>query len=323
MIPVELEPEYRQLPETDQHTMVIITGSELRHRRFAYRLQQEFGDRVIAWYEIDHNISIRKPVNDTRERQAGLARQNSKLAVLNRSLVNRILRNGLITAITKAGRFVFRTLNPVIADRNVNKHVADPEMALFAREIGSLKECAHLNAIKIQAQKVHHPDFIDEIKRLDPYFFLSLGGPLYNKQLLESIRGVAINQHAGHSPDLKGTKTIEWALYHRRLDLVSSTVHITCPGADSGPILRRSNPCLFPEDDPHTIFARVVALGTELMIESVREIINNKQVMIFKQPKTAGKSYLDKDYVEHISKSISRDFDAGWLRHELHRLRSF
>ncbi|MCP4164570.1 MAG: hypothetical protein GY759_01605 [Chloroflexi bacterium] len=142
------------------------------------------------------------------------------------------------------------------------------------------------------------------------------------RPLLDSVRGVAINQHAGHSPLLKGSNTTHWALYHRKLAWVSSTIHITTPGAVAGPILRRSTPCLMPSDDVATVFLRVVALGTELMIESVQEIMNDKQVAVFRQPAQTGETHLGKE-LGNIIAPIQRDFDAGWLADELVRQRAF
>lgn len=55
MIPLELEQETITLPEAYNHSIVLVTGTELRHKRSAYRLQKEFGDKVIAWYEFDQN----------------------------------------------------------------------------------------------------------------------------------------------------------------------------------------------------------------------------------------------------------------------------
>ena len=186
-----------------------------------------------------------------------------------------------------------------------------------------MKRFSIIKPIKINPKDVNETSFINEIKKLDPYFFLTLGGPLYKKSLLETISGVAINQHAGHSPKLKGSHTTEWALYHRSLNYVSNTVHITTTGADAGPILRRSNPCILLNDDINTIFVRVVALGTELMIEVVKEIIKNKNVRVFIQPRTVGRTYLGKEFKPYILRSLIRDFKANWLKDELNKLRDF
>ena len=199
---------------------------------------------------------------------------------------------------------------------------AAAEQALFGQEVAELEPSAVRQPVKIDPKDVNGPAFVQEMETLDPYFFLTLGGPLYRKPLLDAVRGVAINQHAGYSPDLRGSNTTEWALYHRNLDQVSATVHLTISGADAGPILRRSNPCLFPTDDVNTVFARVVALGTELMIESVQEIIADKNVTAFPQPLRTGKTYLSKQLPE-IIEPITRDFRNGWLQKALEQQRRF
>jgi len=286
MLPPELEKRIINLPETDNHTIVMITSHDLRHKRFAYRLQKEFGDLVRVWYELSHDV----PVKYTAEKPAA-PKQASK------------------------------PVKPII--KKLKENYRQAQIKLFAEEIEDLKAYARLEPVKINWKDVHSEQFVNQIKKYDPYFFLTLGGPLYRKHLLDSIRGVAINQHAGHSPNFKGTNTTEWALYHRNLYCVSSTIHIITTGADAGPIFRRSNPCIFHKDHFTTIFARIVALGTELMIEVVQDIIKNKKVVVFDQPQTAGKTYLDKHFDEKIITSLTRDFDNNWLEEELLRQRTF
>ena len=216
-----------------------------------------------------------------------------------------------------------------LAARRTDSQVADyyrslaqAENELFGIEIDSLKKYAVLAPTRIHPRAVNQPDFAAQLQALNPYFFLTLGGPLYRQPVLDAVRGVAINQHAGHSPLLKGSNTTEWALYHRNLAWVSSTVHITTTGADAGPILRRSQPCLLPDDTPAKVFLRVVALGTELMIESVQEIIASKQVTVFPQPPNTGMTYLSKDFPEMVG-PLLRDFQNNWLSAELARQRDF
>ncbi|GAG04730.1 unnamed protein product, partial [marine sediment metagenome] len=52
MIPHELTPRKIKLPETNNHSIVLITEDRPRHQRFAYRIQKEFGDLVLAWYHL-------------------------------------------------------------------------------------------------------------------------------------------------------------------------------------------------------------------------------------------------------------------------------
>ena len=59
MLPLELKQENLQLPNTDSHDIVLITGSGLRHKRFALRIQNEFGRLVKAWYELDKYLTLK------------------------------------------------------------------------------------------------------------------------------------------------------------------------------------------------------------------------------------------------------------------------
>ncbi len=66
MYPSELDYKILDLPKSDDYSMVIITGKELRHKRFAYRLIEEFGDKVAAWYELDGTLTSNNSVNKNR-----------------------------------------------------------------------------------------------------------------------------------------------------------------------------------------------------------------------------------------------------------------
>jgi hypothetical protein len=65
-----------------------------------------------------------------------------------------------------------------------------------------------------------------------------------------------------------------------------------------------------------------VALGTELVVEVVRDIINGKSIRLFPQPSSVGTTYLGRDVAPHILTALKRDKRAEWLRDELTRLRN-
>ena len=121
---------------------------------------------------------------------------------------------------------------------------------IFDNELSRLKNESTLSKKSIHPKDVNSNWFVSEIKNYGAYFLLTLGGPLYKNDLINSVSGYAINQHAGHSPNYKGSKTIYWALFHRKLKYVSNTVHLLDSGADSGPIFRRSNVVVNPNDSP-------------------------------------------------------------------------
>lgn len=308
MIPHELPAERIELPKTDSHTIALITGGELRHQRFAYRIQQEFGDLVKAWYQV--GVAPRAARTTTPQ---GEVSRLGKAARLLLSFDPSLIRN------TIEDRARNRRHRRLFLERRERQRLAERE--LFAEEVEELAKHGHLAPIPVTDP--NSAEFIESLRKLDAFFLLSLGGPLYGKRLLGSVRGVALNQHAGWSPTYKGAYTTDWALYHRDLDHLGCTVHITTSGADAGPILRRSHPCLFPDDAPEVCFTRVVALGTELMCEVVRDVISAGAAWVFEQPIDCGRTSLAAQFDAEILGRLNEDFRSGWLGKELRRVRRF
>ncbi len=319
MYPTELDHSEVFLPDSSDKSIVLINFNTLRHERFAYRMKETFGDRVVAWYRLDKSYTRRYNQLTTGRKDKNMSRK-AKLLALARTARRLSRGRGKIAA----AQSVYRIARQKLDWRRFGNEVNRAEQRMFEPELDRLRKTVELNPIDIHPADVGTSEFISEIRAISPYFFLSLDGPLYKKELLESVRGLAVNQHAGHSPKYKGAHTTEWALYHRDLPCISSTVHITTTGADAGPILRRSSPCIFPDDTPASIFLRVVALGTELMIEVIKDMIATDSAMTFSQsPSTDGMTYLDKNMSPHVLRSIYRDFRNGWLEDELIRRSRF
>jgi len=315
LIPIDLDYQIFNFPKSEKYTIVILTSNSLRHKRFAYRLIEEFGDMVIKWYEIDN--SHQNSINRTK-RLSKIEKIFKKL----KRVYSYIKRNGIKSIANRLLTILDDIYYRLFVIKDMSKSFQESEKRIFSDEVNSLSQKIDYKATKITSQELNSQEFIDELKRLNPYFLLTLSGPLYSKEVINSAT-VAINQHAGYSPDYKGSNTIQWALYHRDINCVASTVHITSSGADDGAILRRSQSTILPNDTIDTIFLRSVALGTELMIEIVKEIIDTNQIKIFPQPKNRGRTYLSKEYKFYIIKSIYRDFRNGWLKKELERRREF
>ena len=83
---------------------------------------------------------------------------------------------------------------------------------------------------KINSMDINTDDFSEILKKYNAYFLITLGGPIIKNKIIKSVNGLALNQHAGHSPEYKGSKTIEWALYNRDLRYLSNvcTSHHNC-----------------------------------------------------------------------------------------------
>jgi hypothetical protein len=302
MIPAELAPRRIRLPEKGDCHIVVFTGSSLRHDRFALRVQKEFGERVVGWFQ-----SVPRVVDQAAQMGGGsrlyagarsLAEDPRKFLRVPRFLAEHLLR---------------RMRRPLSQD--------EVERRLFGDEVRWLRKTAHLEPIRVENPNA--PEVVKLVKSMDPYLILTLGGPLYTKPLLDTVIGLALNQHDGWCPEYKGSGTVYWALYHRDISCVANTVHILTSGADAGPIVRRSTACLVEEDTYETCFARSVALGTELMCEVVGEVIRSESLTVYDQPDSQGFTYLSSHLNDRVTCAVDRDLREGLLSVELSRLRHF
>jgi methionyl-tRNA formyltransferase len=323
MIPHELSPRKIKLPETDHHSIVLITGVSLRHQRFGYLLQKEFSDLFLAWFQVgrlrdfSHTKSYIEKLRilwekGKRKFSAGHEIEAIRDYVKNKGFIKSI-KNGFVS--------VLPALSTIYLLHKRRRRQLYWDKTFFEQEIEELRPYAKWGPTVIEDP--HSEKFIQRIKELDPYFLLSAGGPLYSEKLLESVRGVAINQHAGYSPKYKGSNAVEWALYSRDLYGVGSTVHITTSGADAGPILRRSHPCLLDSDTPESCFVKVFKLGNELAVEVVKDIMLNEEILVYDQSAGSGITYLGAQLDKNILGTIYRDFSKKWLKKELARLKTF
>jgi len=71
MIPADLPSRTLRLPPKGVCSIVVFTGTDLRHDRFALRLQQEFGTLVVGWFQVARppTRTPLPPSNTLRSRQ--------------------------------------------------------------------------------------------------------------------------------------------------------------------------------------------------------------------------------------------------------------
>ena len=322
MIPTELEAQIIDLPTVDSCRIVIITGAELRHDRFALRLQSEFPGLVCAWLQVTPASQGGELTSPAPYRR--LTRLRSTLSTLANEmpqiLTSRLGRRAMVKRI----RTVFARARRYLADKFL-QGVAAPqrtvEQRMFGDEIERFRKAAYV--VPTVVRDPNSADVIASIKAVDPYFILTLDGVICSEALCACARGLALNQHDGWCPEYRGSHTVDWALYHRDLSKVSSTIHILTDGINSGPILRRSSVCLAVDDTPESCLARSVVLGTELMCETVRELMQTKRARIYQQPQSAGYGYTGQHMTDDVRRSIRTDLRRGLIRNDITRRKNY
>lgn len=329
MISDEYDSDLINLPHTTKKTIVIITGDCLRHKWFVYSIYKEFKDLLIGWYEINTNKTIGydsygKPVKQYSTQSILQFLHDYYLECKKKLLLfhEELHTNRFITRIFKCFLYSMKDLRKKIKFKLYENEQKKIEAKWFGESVNNLKIPSNIKYKKINPQYINTDEFKNDIKELNPYFLLAYECPHPGKEIQDSVAGMPIRLHCGHLPQFNGSHSIEWALYNRNLKHVSATVNIIKGKQYSGPIIQCSNPCIFPDDDIVKICTRVVVVGVNLIIETIKYIQNNEKLRVYNQKTDRGRKYLDREFIDILPYLIN-DFKSGWLRFELNRLRNF
>lgn len=262
-------------------SIILVTQNKLRHKRFIVRFCEEFEMSIskVLVYKNLHNVNVSAP--------------QSKIFDLFKKISNLI-----------SFKYIFSIIIYYFYQRKYAKDMEFSEKRInksFNKRFNNLK----LNLIEFQ----NYNDIFSLIQKSNPDFLISLGGPLIPRKILNLVNGYSINQHAGLSPFYKGNYTTFWPLYHRQILKIGTTVHLTDTGADTGCILRRERVSIDLTDTPGSIFHKSVVAGTEIMIDTVKKIINGEEVICNKQNPFLGKTYLSKEFSSYHKYCIYKDWN--------------
>lgn len=301
MLPHDLEPKKITLPPGAKDGIVLITGgTSLHFLHFGYRIQQEFPGMVRAWFAKaplpPRERALHYRLNGFLRRPGKASKKALRIIEEIRGCIDRVRFSGVLGDYNKEERSVF------LADAQRLKPFAEVQPQLIAYPGGE--------------------ELAGTIKKTGAYFLLVLGGPLVGKEVLESVRGVAVNQHDGWAPEVRGALSVDVALYNRRIDWIGNTVHLMDTGADSGPILRRSLITLAKDETLWGCFFRTIALGTEMVVETVQQMLTDEEIYCFPQP-TCGRTFLCSDITPRMRRFIIRDLLRGWLAYAIEKEADF
>jgi hypothetical protein len=172
MIPAEFDAVTLDLPSAEHCRIVVITGTELRHDRFAMRLQAEFPGLVVAWLQI-------VPAPRTTESGESRLDQLRKLRVMLQSVLAGgphmlMSRLGRREVIDRSRELVSRLGRHMVAkfERDADALQRRVEQRMFRDEIERLKKTAYLSPKTIQDPNA--TETIAFVKALEPYFISDL-----------------------------------------------------------------------------------------------------------------------------------------------------
>ena len=302
MYPYNINSKIIEISNSRPFNIVLITKSNIQHKRLLFRLTEEFGSLVKRCYIYERSVKSKK----------GFTNQKIKAPYFNRESYIRLF------SMKKIYRYYLKII------KRANDSSISRLNDYIHMEMASFSEKNLGNRIKeIYPNDINREWFLKDIKLQDPTILISCGGPILPQKVILAIKGLAINQHAGFSPHYKGRYTTLIPLYKKDLNHVGNTIHITSPNVDEGDIIRRSTPAFCPDDDERSIGLRNSILGNELLMEALKELIETRRLRVFEQEKT-GETILKNNYdIPRVSFEVNQAIRSNWLNNELDRISSF
>jgi len=119
---------------------------------------------------------------------------------------------------------------------------------------------------------VNRPDTVAAIRGLAPDLLVLCGCSILKGELLSVPRLGTLNLHGGLAQRYRGVWTTLWAVVNREPEYVGATVHFVSPGIDDGDIVYQGRPEIEPDDNPESLYVKVVKLGIEMMAAAVEGV---------------------------------------------------
>lgn len=123
---------------------------------------------------------------------------------------------------------------------------------------------------------LNSPETVGRVAALKPDLLLLCGCSIVKKELLSLPRLGALNLHGGLAQRYRGVWTTLWAVVNREPEYVGATVHFVAPGIDDGDIVFQGRPEIDPNDNPESLYVKVVRLGVEMMASAVAGIASGE-----------------------------------------------
>jgi methionyl-tRNA formyltransferase len=125
----------------------------------------------------------------------------------------------------------------------------------------------------VEVRGVNSPEALAAVARFRPDALLVYGTSIVHDEMLGQARDVAFNMHTGISPHYRGTHCAFWPVVNREPERIGATVHECTAEVDGGRIFAAEAAECEPRDGLHEVFARAVAKGTDLYVETVRRYL--------------------------------------------------
>ena len=248
----------------DDFNIVILVSSDKSDLYFANQLMQRFNISTVV---IEHQYE--------RSQSTSKIKKISQLILRPHKLIKRIIEK----------------TNEIIEDKFAIYNKPDKQLS-FGEQGENIIPADNVAIIECHGKNsINSTESINHIKNAKPDLIAVCGTSLLSNEILSLPEKGALNLHGGLAQFYRGLWTTDWAIYNEEPEYIGATVHFIATGIDDGAILYQGRPSVSTDDNPHTLYQKVVKLGVDMMTQAIIDIKNNKQKPVALQQK--GKLYLD------------------------------
>jgi hypothetical protein len=299
------------VPVADNCPIVLITGDALRHERFAMRMHAEFRDQIVGWLKLARPNGRLTQNQIPNNQELGLLRLSAQKL---RAIVATFLRQ-TSDAIPERARF-----DSPADEARAKASLETVEQRLFGKEVEILRKSDTLRPIAVDG--VESEAVRSRIRNLNPYLVLAFCNQSCIAKLRTSFDGVVLSQSDVSEAECGASTSVYWALYHRDLSKIVSSIRIWQNGTDAEIVLRSSTPCFAVDDIPEACFARETAVGTELMCEVVESLLKSRTVQIDDSQRD-DVTEMNALPTREIKREVASDLRRGLIKREVSRKMRF
>jgi methionyl-tRNA formyltransferase len=157
--------------------------------------------------------------------------------------------------------------------------VPDKQQGRGRREQPSAVKLAALehNLPILQPEKLTDTHFIETLNNYDPDVIVVVAFRILPEVVYTLPKYGSFNLHASLLPKYRGAAPIHWALLNGDSETGLTTFFLK-QKVDTGNIIKQSSTPILPEDNLHTLYAKLCNLGADLVLETTNMIANGSVV---------------------------------------------
>jgi len=239
-----------------------------------------------------------------------------KLNVVGVFVEKQVVSTSIMTKCVKAAGYAlkpWRIFKKILEARIVKSHfkktrkVDDENFGVEGRQLFTSPECILVYTEGNRA--INEPVYVDEMRHLKPDVIAVCGTSILKRDIILVPSKGVLNLHGGLAQKYRGTCTTLWAIYNGEPEYVGATVHYVSEGIDDGRIIYQGRPEVVNDDDPETLYVKVVNLGITMMTKAIEDIQNNTVESY--EPDALGTLYLSKMVTPEVLHSVWEKIESG------------